>query len=91
MAFYLLARSIEAIQLISNSPILQDQSFSQQFMQVLVDIIALLMPNMGRFTNSDWLIYGVDWSAFGLVILQTLIYSSIIISAGIFDLYRKNF
>lgn len=90
MAFYLLARSIESIQLLSASPILEFKTFSQEFMNHLVDIIALVLPDLGSFTNSSWLIYEIEVAEILPVLLQTVIYFSILVSAGLFDLYRKN-
>lgn len=61
LGFYLLARSMYSIQLISNSPILEFYSFSQKFMNTLVDALAYLMPGLHEFTRSSWLVYGVQW------------------------------
>ena len=88
-SFYLLARSIEAIQLLSISPILETKTFSQEFMTWLAGAIAFLLPDLAEFTRSDWLVYGTDNGNLPLIIVQTLIYLSILVSAGIFDLSRK--
>ncbi|MBI2994664.1 MAG: ABC transporter permease [Gammaproteobacteria bacterium] len=90
LAFYLLSRSLSAIQLIAHSPILESDTLSQAFMNRLVDAIAFLMPELHRFTRSDWLVHGASWQDLGVVGVQTLIYVVLLSAAGLFDLYRKD-
>ena len=90
-AFYLLARSISAIQLMGQGPLVDTASWSQQAVTLLVNAIALVLPNLDRFTATDWLVYhsGMPMSLvpiFG----QSLIYLVLLAGAGLFDLYRKN-
>jgi len=89
LSFYLLARSISAIQLLSTSPILESENYSQQFMNQLVDVVAWVLPDLDTFTRSDWLVYGIDDVSLAQVLLQTVIYLMILFAAGLFDLYRK--
>jgi ABC-type transport system involved in multi-copper enzyme maturation permease subunit len=91
IAFYLLSRTMEAIQLLSTSPILESNSFSQDFMTALVNGIAYFLPDLNRFSNSEWLVYGIEGSDLGFNLLQTLIYLVFLIAAGLFDLSRKQF
>jgi ABC-type transport system involved in multi-copper enzyme maturation permease subunit len=90
IGFYILSRSIYAIQLISNSPLLEFYSFSQQFMRMATDVMAFFLPGLHDFTKSDWLIYGASREDMQFVIVQTIIYLSLLSAAGLFDLYRKN-
>ena len=89
MAFYFLSRSIETIQLIGGSPILQNEEISQKFMNFIINMIAYVLPELDTFTQSKWLAYGVEWSELNTVIVQTIIYLVLLISASLFDLYRK--
>jgi ABC-type transport system involved in multi-copper enzyme maturation permease subunit len=89
LAFYILARSIGTIQLLSTSPILESESYSQQFMNQLVNLIAWVLPDLNAFTRSDWLLYGIEDNALVFVLMQTLVYLGILFAAGLFDLYRK--
>jgi len=91
MAFYLLARSMETLQLLSASPLLTADGASHQVMYVLVNAVSLLLPDLHAFTRSDWLLYGIEWNEVAVVVTQTLIYLVVLTSAGLFDLYRKNF
>jgi Cu-processing system permease protein len=88
--FYILSRSIHAIQLISHSPIMGSYNFSQQFMRFMTDALAYLLPGLHDFTKSEWLAYGVDWQDLRTVIIQSGIYILLLCAAGLFDLYRKN-
>lgn len=90
MAFYLLSRSIEALRLISAAPVLVSDANSQVLMNFLVNALALLLPDLHAFTHSEWLVYGVDADAVETVLIQTLVYLPVLLSAGLFDLYRKN-
>lgn len=90
MAFYLLSRSIEAIQLISDSPILQSGTLSHEFINGFLDIIAYIIPDLYKYTQTDWLVYTSDVRAdMFIVIGQTLIYIILLSSVALFDLYRK--
>lgn len=91
ISFYILSRSIDAIQLISISPILETKTISQEFMTSLVSLIAFVLPDLGRFTRTEWLVYGADVTEMGFILTQTLIYMALLIAAGLFDLSRKQF
>ena len=90
-AFYLLARSISAIQLMGQGALVDSSSWSQQTMTFLVNAIALMLPNLDRFTATDWLVYhsGLPGSL-APIFAQSLIYLVLLTGAGLFDLYRKN-
>ena len=89
-AFYILSRSIEAIQLISDSPIVASGSFSYKFINSMLDAIAYIIPDIYKFTQTDWLVYLPDVKTDILIVIsQTLIYVSLISCVALFDLYRK--
>lgn len=88
--FYLLARSIQTIQLISGAPILDQQAISHQFMEAVIGLLAYVIPDLQRFTQTEWLLYGVsDSGDIYTVVMQTFIYVILLSAAGLFDLYRK--
>jgi ABC-type transport system involved in multi-copper enzyme maturation permease subunit len=89
--FYLLSRSIAAMQIIAGAP-LQEPAFADRAVNVIVELIALLLPSLDRMTQTTWLLEplpGAD--VFGGVLGQTAIYLLLICSAALFDLYRRNF
>jgi len=90
-AFYILSRTITTIILISESPILETNSFSQTFIGYLLALIAVILPDLSIFTQNEWLIYGgAQISTIIPIIVQTMIYLPLIAAATLFDLYRKN-
>jgi ABC-type transport system involved in multi-copper enzyme maturation permease subunit len=81
VAFYIL--------LLSTSPILETKTFSQEFITAVVNAVAFMMPDLARFSRSDWLVYGIADANLRMVILQTVIYLILLVAAGLFDLSRK--
>jgi ABC-type transport system involved in multi-copper enzyme maturation permease subunit len=90
LLFYLLARAMHAVQLIAASPLLESHSFSQGFIDLVLDAIAFVLPDLHAFTRSEWLVYGGEWTLLAPVAAQTAIYVVLLSAAGLFDLYRKD-
>lgn len=91
LAFYLLARSIAAIQLITGSQLLNPHTWTHKATTFLVNALALVLPDLSRFTQTAWLVNGPDAPhGLALVAAQALVYGGLITAAGLFDLYRKN-
>lgn len=92
LAFYLLTRSISALQLISAGPLAQLQA-SHQVLDFCINALAYVLPALDQFTRSDWLLYPAQ-TAFlpqlGQILGQTALYLLLLCSACVFDLYRKN-
>lgn len=91
-AFYLLARSIGAMQIIAATPISIEPSWTDDAFRWILDAIALMMPNLDRMTQTAWLIDqapapGELWA----IASQILVYLLLIGTATMVDLYRKNF
>ena len=90
-AFYLLARMIGAIRLIAGSDLLPQREWTQRALAWLVDAMALVLPDLSRFTATGWLVNGSgSLAALGFVLAQTAIFGTLLVLAGLFDLYRKN-
>ena len=67
--FYLLARSLTAIQLMSASPLAVENPLSHQFMTWMIDGLSLVLPALDRFTQSVWLAdAAAGWPAVGIEI-----------------------
>ena len=91
MAFYLLARSIDAIQLIAEHPIVRSHAWSQRVIEHFIDAMAFVLPDFARFTSSAWLVYHTGgWQDVAPIAGQSLIYLLLLGGAALFDLYRKN-
>ncbi len=89
--FYLASRSIAAFQLIAHGPLARHDALSQRVFSVLIDGLAYLLPDLDRFSRSDWLVYGHSgWGQIGTQAGQALIYLLLLSAVAMFDLYRKN-
>lgn len=88
-SFYVLARAAGSLQLMGGAQ--GDPSFGQRAMGAIVDLIAALLPHLDRFTRTEWLLYQSASAGQVLAVLaQTAIYVTLLASAALFDLYRKN-
>ena len=89
IGFYVLAKSLAAIQLISHAS-LNAASISHRYMTTFLDTLALLLPRLDQFAQTRWLVDGIDTAMLGGLALQTLIFVALVTCAAMFDLYRKN-
>jgi ABC-type transport system involved in multi-copper enzyme maturation permease subunit len=90
-AFYLLARSVAAIRLMSGSQLLDHSSWATHVIVWLAQLMALVLPDLSRFTQTQWLLADDPPAAIGFVALQALVYAALLTLAGLFDLHRRNF
>jgi len=88
--FYLLSRSMAAMQIIAAAP-LHDLTLGDRAVKVVVETIAFLLPGIDGMTQTAWLVGAAASGASITVFGQTAIYLVLICSAALFDLYRKNF
>ncbi len=90
-AFYLLARSVTAMRLMSAHPVSGKDTLSQQFTEVLTEGLGYLMPALDRWTETAWLVNAAPDSATLLAIVgQGLIYIALLTLATLFDFYRRS-
>jgi ABC-type transport system involved in multi-copper enzyme maturation permease subunit len=90
IGFYLLAKSLATIQLISHAS-LNAASLSHRYMTALLDMLALLLPRLDQFAQTRWLVDGIATTPIlSALAMQTLIFVALITSAAMFDMYRKN-
>jgi ABC-type Na+ efflux pump permease subunit len=90
-AFYLLARSMSAIQTIAyGAP--GPASLADRAMTRGAEAVALVLPPLDRMTQTDWLLHGAPGAgALAALMAQAALYVALIGAAALFDLYRKNF
>jgi hypothetical protein len=92
LAFYLLARSLTAIRLMSAQPLTGADTLSHQLVGWLVEALALVMPALDAWTRTAWLVnQSADWSEIGILACQSALYVALLTAATMFDFYRKNF
>lgn len=91
-AFYLLSRTMEAIRLMSRGPLVDTTEPSSRLIAGIVDGIAYVLPNLDRYTPTDWLIYHSGrLPELAGIAAQSAIYLALLVAAGLFDLFRRNF
>jgi ABC-type transport system involved in multi-copper enzyme maturation permease subunit len=87
---YLLARSIAAIQAIASGP-LAEASFAAQLAHRALDAVALLLPRLDAVTRTAWLLYETPSApAYGWALAGLLLYTLLLIAAGLFDFHRRS-
>jgi hypothetical protein len=92
MAFYLFARAITAIRLISANPIAGADAPSHRVMQWLVEALALLVPPLDQWTRTEWLVDGsASWGLLPGIAAHSALLVMILTAAAVFDLHRRNF
>jgi len=89
-AFYLLARSMDAIRLMAANPLAAGEGAAGEWIARVLDLIAFLLPDLHRFARSEWLVAGhagpgdLWWP-----LAQWAIYLPLLVAAALFDLERK--
>jgi ABC-type Na+ efflux pump permease subunit len=90
--FYLLSRSISALQIMAANPLSETLSAGQKVVNFVIDAIAFVLPGVDRMTQTGWLIYAAPTAAdVAQVLAQTAAYALLLCGAALFDLQRKNF
>jgi hypothetical protein len=92
LAFYLLARALTAIRLMSAHPIAGAETFSHEAMRFVIEALALVMPALDAWTQTAWLVNGhAPWTVMLQLAGQSALYVVLLASATMFDFHRKNF
>jgi hypothetical protein len=89
-AFYLLARTIDALRLMSEAALLGDLGGVRALFEYGFDAIALLLPALDRFTLTEWIAGArADIALLGPIAAQTLVYVLLLFAATLFDFSRR--
>jgi hypothetical protein len=92
MAFYVLARALSAIRLMSAHPLSGAEELSHRFMSGAVEALALIVPALDRWTQTSWLVDGpAAWGAIAMLATQSVVFVAVLAAAAMFDMHRKNF
>jgi Cu-processing system permease protein len=89
--FYVLARLIAVFQLIGASQLGEQAGLFNKAANGIVFAIAFVLPRLDTFTQTAWLVNVHDAHALGLVALQSVAYVVLLLSATLFDFYRRSF
>ncbi|MDH5710408.1 MAG: ABC transporter permease [Gammaproteobacteria bacterium] len=89
---YLASRVMASFYLMSQHPIIAYDSISQKFIDGFVAAMTWVLPDLNRYTQTEWLVYGTgEWQQLWPILMQTMIYLGLLSSVALFDFYRKNF
>jgi len=89
-AFYALARSMDALLLMADSP--AAGGVAGELIATVLHAIAWVVPPLGRFTESGWLLYGPPPpEALALLAAQALAFAAFVAAAAMFDFARRSF
>lgn len=92
MAFYLLARTLTAIRLMSAQPLADADAPVHQAIRLLVEGLALVIPGLDAWTQTAWLVnQPATWLDMGVLLWQSALYITLLTAAAMFDFYRRNF
>ncbi len=92
LLIYGASRISSSILLMAQSPIVAHTSMAQKFMDGFIEVLTWLLPDLHRFTQTEWLAYNTaQWSALLPLLAQTAIYLVLLSFIALFDFYRKNF
>lgn len=91
LAFYLLARTLTAIRLMSAEPLIGGNALSYDVMHRLVEGLALLIPDFDRWTQTAWVVdQAANWAEIGALFVHAFVYFVLLTAAAMFDFYRRN-
>lgn len=86
------SRIATSIFLMSKFPIIAHTTAAQKFMDGFIELLTWLLPDLHRFTQTEWLAYNTaEWSSLLPLLGQTIIYLIFLSFIALFDFYRKNF
>lgn len=86
------SRIVTSIFLMSKYPIIAHTTIAQKFMDGFIELLTWLLPELHRFTQTEWLTYNTaEWSVLLPLIGQTVVYLLFLSFIALFDFYRKNF
>lgn len=90
-AFYLLARTISALQSIASGPLADSHGLAQRIAQWSLDAVSLMLPPLERATQTSWLVYGPPAGIeFATLAGALLVYGALLTAAGLFDFHRRD-
>ena len=92
LAFYLFARALTAVRLISANPIADAGALSHQVMASLIEGLAYVLPALDQWTRTETLLgEAVPWAGIAGIAAHTLLFVVIFTAAAVFDMHRRNF
>jgi ABC-type Na+ efflux pump permease subunit len=90
-AFYLFARVITAMRLISGNPVVDATALSHRVVSWLIEALALVTPAFDAWTRTAWLLERpASWTTMISIGAHSVLFVVVFAAAAIFDMYRRN-
>lgn len=90
LGFYVLARSLAAMQLMSAAPVAGSDTLLHRILAGGVDVVAMLTPALDRYAHTGWLVDGSgSWSTLAAQGGEALLYIALLACAATIDFYRR--
>jgi ABC-type transport system involved in multi-copper enzyme maturation permease subunit len=91
IGFYLLSRMMGFFTLSTGLP-WENAAHNQSLYENILQLIAVIFPRIDLFTQSKWLIYGIENDAtIKLIFIQSLIYIPLLVAMSFHDISKKEF
>jgi len=92
LAFYLLARSLAAIRLMSATPLSGADTLAHQAGGWVIEGLSLIVPALDRWPQTAWLIDAPAlWSDIFMRVFEAVLYTALLAGAAMVDFHRRNF
>ena len=90
--FYVLARAMTAIVLMSQGPAVDTGSVASTVIATMINWIAHLLPALDRFAPTMWMTAPISDPTLVLgVLFEAAVFSALLLAVGLFDFYRRDF
>ena len=92
LAFYVLARSLTAIRLMSANPLTGADTLSHEIGRWTIESLALITPALDRWPQAAWLVDApASWDVICMRLLEAVLYVTLLAGATMVDFHRRNF
>ena len=79
------------LQLIAAAAMDSQASMADHVISGTIDAVSLVLPALDKFTQSSWFFSPPDASSLVALLGEAALYVTLIATASVVDLYRKNF
>jgi hypothetical protein len=92
LAFYVLARSLGAIRLMSAHPLSGADTLSHEIGGWMIEVLALVTPALDQWPRTAWLIDApASWGVVFMLLAEAALYVVLLAGAAMVDFHRRNF
>ena len=90
VAFYLLGRTITALRLMAETPLIGALGGVRPAVSLGIDALAYIIPALDRYAATEWIAArSVDADALAPIAMQSVVYVALLLGASLVDFYRR--